>query len=81
MRINNLKNCLLWLGIGLIITAFLYVYQESYNSKYKFVNRSIKNHKVFKSLSEKRSTYYEFSGAVTVGGALIILGLGLKSRK
>ena len=81
MKISNLKTCLLWLGIGLIITTFLYVYQESYNSKYKFVLRDIKNHKTLKNLSKKRNTYYEFSGAVTIGGALIILALGLKKEK
>lgn len=80
MRISNLKTCLLWLGIGLVITAFLYVYQESYNSKYKFVHRDIKNHKTFKNLSEKRNTYYEFSGAITIGGSLIILALGIRKK-
>ena len=80
MKITNLKHALIWLGVGLIITTFLYVYQESYNSKYKFVHRDIKNHKSFKNLSEKRNTYYELSGAVTVGGVLIILALGIRKK-
>lgn len=81
MSIKYKRLLLFWVGAGLILTAFLYVIQESYNTKYKFVPNYISKNRndSFKTLKDKRSTYYELFGALTIGGGLIILGLGMKA--
>lgn len=80
MKINNLKYILIWSGIGFIITTFLYTYQK--NSQILYTRQEVMEaRRTDTILPRKKRTYYEFSGAITIGGALIILALGLKKEK
>lgn len=77
------KWALIWFGVGLILTSVLYVNQISYNSKYTFIaipKGITTDDGFYKSILDKRNTYYQVVGAVTVGGALVILAFGLKEK-
>ncbi|WP_026450685.1 hypothetical protein [Aequorivita capsosiphonis] len=83
MNFKYKRLILCWLGIGMMLTCFLYVLQENHNSKYKFVPNNpteIFRKKGLRNISEKRFTYYELCGAITLGGALVILGMGIKEN-
>lgn len=77
------KLVLIWLGSGLILTTVLYSIEKNYNSNYFYTDLRIPEHRKelgWRSLNEKLHTYYQITGALTIGGALIISAFGLKEN-
>lgn len=83
MNVKHKKLILIWLGCGIFLTTILFVIQKKYNSGYEFARGTLSEHaekRGFRSYEDKLYTYYEITGALTIGGALIISAFGLKEK-
>lgn len=78
MRIRYIRILFIWLGVGVMLTSFLYIYEKGKNRGIKYVGSTHTKGK--NSTYYPNRTYYEYPGVITLGGALIILGLAFKEE-
>ena len=78
MKTKFKKLLFIWLGVGIILTSILYFIERD---QHRFTGT--RTYSSIPSMPEDYTlttirTYYEYVGVITVGGALLILGLGFK---